>query len=211
MKASVVVGLRRALGKFLGAFGLLVALGAAPAAHASDWGCEVLLCLSNPAGPTAVAECVPPITQLWNALAHFQPFPTCGLASATGSYASLGTNYYNVCPAGTTALAAGAVAVQAPSAAALTNMGVYDSAAVQIGIGTGDGLLPQVGGDGFPLAMPDKTCVGGSPLGQVMVLTSSGTWTTATVYSQIVSLPPQASGSVIDVYVDSALYTQVRY
>jgi len=211
MGSSVVVGFRRAFGKFLGTFGLLVALGAMPAAHASDWGCEVLLCLSNPAGPTAVAECVPPITQLWNALANFQPFPTCGLASATGSYASPGMNYYNACPAGTTALAAGVMAVQATSAGAVSGVAVDGLAVVQVGIGTGDGLLPQVDGGGIASPMPAKTCVGGSPLGQVTVLTSSGTWSTATVYSQVVSLPAQASGSVIDVYVDSALYSQVRY
>lgn len=30
-------------------------------AFGDQWGCEVLLCLSNPAGPTAVKECEPPI------------------------------------------------------------------------------------------------------------------------------------------------------
>ena len=48
-------------------------------AQASDYGCKVLLCLANPAGPTAVAQCVPPITQLWRDLARVppNPFPTC--------------------------------------------------------------------------------------------------------------------------------------
>lgn len=51
------------------------------AAQAEDmWGCEVLLCLSNPAGPTAVSECKPPITKLWRHLAKGGSFPTCGLA-----------------------------------------------------------------------------------------------------------------------------------
>lgn len=48
-----------------------------PGAHADDWGCEVLLCLSNPAGPTAVSQCIPPIRKLWRSLARGHAFPTC--------------------------------------------------------------------------------------------------------------------------------------
>lgn len=63
--------------KFIKFFcGLLLACGAT-AAHADDWGCEVLLCMSNPAGPTAVAQCVPPINRLWDHLKRGKPFPTC--------------------------------------------------------------------------------------------------------------------------------------
>lgn len=46
-------------------------------AQASDWGCEVLLCLSNPGSPTEYAECVPPITKLYSHLAKGGSFPTC--------------------------------------------------------------------------------------------------------------------------------------
>lgn len=53
--------------------------GASPA-HADDWGCQVLLCLSNPNGPTAVAECVDPINKLWKELAKGHDFPTCTFA-----------------------------------------------------------------------------------------------------------------------------------
>jgi len=45
--------------------------------HADDWGCQVLLCLSNPGSPTEYAECVPPITKLWKHLAKGRSFPTC--------------------------------------------------------------------------------------------------------------------------------------
>ena len=31
---------------------------------ADEWGCTVVLCLSNPAGPTSVPECVPPVEEL---------------------------------------------------------------------------------------------------------------------------------------------------
>ena len=46
-------------------------------AYASDWGCPVILCLATPGSPTKYAECVPPITKLWNALAIGGSFPTC--------------------------------------------------------------------------------------------------------------------------------------
>jgi hypothetical protein len=54
-------------------------------ACASDWGCQVLLCLSNPGGPTQYAACVPPITKLWDELASGHAFPSCtegGVASS---------------------------------------------------------------------------------------------------------------------------------
>jgi len=46
-------------------------------AYASDWGCQVVLCLATPGSPTKYAECVPPITKLWNALAMGGGFPSC--------------------------------------------------------------------------------------------------------------------------------------
>lgn len=46
-------------------------------ARADDWGCQVLLCLSNPGGPTQYAACVPPIQRLWSELAKGGAFPTC--------------------------------------------------------------------------------------------------------------------------------------
>ncbi len=49
---------------------------AAPA-PASDWGCQVLLCISNPGGPMQYAACVPPITQLYDVLRSGGSFPTC--------------------------------------------------------------------------------------------------------------------------------------
>jgi hypothetical protein len=46
-------------------------------ARADDWGCEVVLCLSNPGGPTQYAECRDPIQKLWRELAKGHSFPTC--------------------------------------------------------------------------------------------------------------------------------------
>ncbi|MFC3162879.1 hypothetical protein [Ciceribacter thiooxidans] len=46
-------------------------------AHANDWGCQVILCLSNPGGATQFAECRPPVERLWRELAQGHSFPTC--------------------------------------------------------------------------------------------------------------------------------------
>ena len=37
----------------------------------------MVLCLATPGSPTTYAECVPPITKLWQALALGQGFPLC--------------------------------------------------------------------------------------------------------------------------------------
>ena len=111
--------------------------GATLAANASDYGCKVLLCLANPNGPTAVAECVPPITQLWDDLAHFRGFPTCDMASGPqgGSYASQGLDYYNVCPVGMSELGDGVFALKGKE---LPTFNFMAKASAYVGIGKGD-------------------------------------------------------------------------
>lgn len=56
----------------------------AGAAHADDYGCTVLLCLSNPQGPMAVSQCVPPIKRLYDDLSHGRGFPSCAMGSDDG-------------------------------------------------------------------------------------------------------------------------------
>lgn len=46
-------------------------------ARADEWGCQVILCLSNPGGPTQYGECRPPIEKLWSWLSRGRSFPTC--------------------------------------------------------------------------------------------------------------------------------------
>jgi len=54
-----------------------VALFAVSPAKADLWGCEVLLCMANPQGPTAASACVPPITRLWHHLGRGRSWPNC--------------------------------------------------------------------------------------------------------------------------------------
>ncbi|MFC3715139.1 hypothetical protein ACFONC_03115 [Luteimonas soli] len=48
------------------------------------WACEVAMCMSNPAGPMAVAECVPPIQKLQRELAKGHAYPVCPFVSSGG-------------------------------------------------------------------------------------------------------------------------------
>jgi len=57
-------------------------------AQADDWGCQVALCMANPAGPMALAECVPPMERLYNVLSHHGSWPNCTRSSAPQQAAS---------------------------------------------------------------------------------------------------------------------------
>ena len=170
-------------------------------AQASDYGCKVLLCLANPAGPTAVAGCVPPITQLWRDLTHIppRPFPICD--EARPAHAVQNTTYYDPCPDGTTALDDGGLALQ---------QGWPNGSQPAVGIGSGDTLAPS-NGDGVFLG--SKVCVGRS-VGQMWVMTGNGdnSWAGyVDVYDRIAILDPAMSPKVIDVYLNNALYRRIRW
>ena len=62
-----------------------LSIGCSGIANADDWGCQVLLCMANPNGATAVAACVPPIERLWNALKHGDGFPSCSFQDSQGN------------------------------------------------------------------------------------------------------------------------------
>jgi hypothetical protein len=175
------------------------AFGISAPSQASDYGCRVLMCLANPAGPTAVAQCVPPITQLWRDLARLRPFPTCD--EARPAIAVQNTTYYDPCPEGTTALDVGAFALQ---------QGTPDGTQPAIGIGSGDNVAPT-GGDGVLLG--SKVCVG-RQVGQAWVFTGSGdnSWAGfVNVYDRVAVLDPATSPNVVDVYLNDALYRRVRW
>ena len=169
------------------------------AANASDYGCRVLLCLANPAGPTSVAMCVPPITQLWRDLARIppNPFPSCD--EARPATAVQNETWYDPCPEQTTALTEGAYGV-----------GQGDPNAAFLGIGDGDTLRP--GSESAPI-LGRKVCVG-RLVGQAAVQIGYGADATsvlASVYDRVALLDPATSPRVIDVYLNNALYRRVRW
>lgn len=176
-------------------------------AHASDYGCKVLLCLANPNGPKAVSECNPPIDQLYDDLSHGRPFPSCDTSGS--SHAQQGFSYYDPCPDGTTALSSGTYAVQGTS----TPKSPYAySANAYLGIGTGDGLSPSGWSDGYS-GLSQKVCVG-KLVGQTMVTIGSGDdsqYVQAGVYDTVRLLDAQGSPRIIDVFINNQLYRRVRW
>lgn len=172
------------------------------------WGCEVLLCLSNPDGPEAVSECQPPIERLRRHLRHGHPFPSC--PSGGSSFAKPTSSYYDLCPAGKTELPAG-------------QFGAAFSAPRVVHAGIGDGsILSQSGNwgiSGISSPTPSKVCVG-HKMGQGMVylpMQDDAWWSSRQYqvrivwyYDQLTLLPAHQSPSAIDVFIDNARYRRVR-
>lgn len=179
-----------------------------------DWGCEVLLCLANPAGPTAVSACVPPIHRLWRELAKGHAFPSC--TQATGphghSYAQLVNSYYDPCPAGSTALPVMAWAeLVAPMSAALatTRSGgtsAFRAAAVD---GLYVGLAAEDTWSSGDDARGPKACVADHV--EDRVEWSGDSSRTIGRYGTIWVAWPSTSPRAIDVYIDDAFWERVRY
>ena len=211
--------------RLFAAFSVSAAATFSGAAHADNWGCEVLLCLSNPAGPMAVSQCVPPITRLYRAIfkPHPDPFPTCEQANDTsrggkgGNYARVEyNNYYDPCPAGTSALGAGANAVQGTAAQMQQQNqrgwmggGVFTS--FTTGIGEGSYANLGWGQDGG--SAQKKVCVG-NQLGTTTVTTGSS-WDdrqtfSVNVYDKVIYLDPVMNGFAIKVWQDNTLTRVIR-
>jgi hypothetical protein len=191
---------------------LFVSLGlVASPAFASRWGCEVLLCLSNPAGPTAVAECVSPIKKLWRALRKGKPFPTCDLQDgndADGTYARRGWTHYDPCPPGTTALPDGKLA--APASTQTNRFGAHVNArGVVRGVGSGENLRLVTDSRSGGSSLPQKVCVG-QMRGSAKTWNATG-YQSVALYDRLVTLNPHASPRVIDVYIDRQLWQRVRW
>lgn len=200
---------------------VLVGLLGGVSERADEWGCKVLLCLSNPSGPTAERECVPPIERLWDHLHRGGSFPTCQLSdgsgsAAAGTYVRQRVTHYDPCPAGTIALAPGARAASSQEAQQRRNRFGRDElyvATYATGIGSGDGFWPQAVATGTA-GLPPKVCVGtrtGTAWGEAP--NDDGTVATVPVelYDRVVRLPAHASPRVIEVYVDNTLAQRVRW
>lgn len=222
----------RALGVALGAgvmLGTTLALAQQPATGSvpmpvlqvqHDWGCEVLLCLSNPNGPKAVSQCEPPINRLYDELAHGHAFPSCTMSNgqnsqSAGAWVSLGWNFYDPCPAGMQPLPAGQYAL--PTSGAPRAMPGGAPLTVYAGIGDGSGIGQTMVNQGSVL--PPLVCVG-RQIGQQWVaiptyIATVGASQTQTVsagrYDAVTLVPPARSGAIFDVYVGGQLYRRVRW
>lgn len=177
-------------------------------ANADDWGCQVLLCLSDPRGPTTEAECRPPIHKLWDHLRKGRPFPNCDMAvnSQTGkrSYAKQVFDYYDPCPEGTK-----------PAGGYITTSTSSDRREwrkLKYGFSSHGRNNDSDSSYFGPGSLGQRACVG-NLLGSYNVWQGSGDSSdniTVQVYDQVVWQQPQ-SPRAIDVYIDEKFHQRVRY
>lgn len=179
-------------------FGLLVVGNAT----ASQLGCKCLLCLSNPAGPTAESECEPPIEELKKRLKKGKPFPKCDMSDGNdgSSWAQQTLNPYDLCPAGSK---------PAPANSAVA-LGAYDpiwkkykpSSTVEIS-------EPDTDDGGFisPSSLGPQACVG-NKVGSYYDFDAGYS---VGLYDSVAWQAPNSNPRAIDVYIDYKLYKRVRF
>jgi hypothetical protein len=193
----------------VGLAGLMVLASTHPVpARADDdsdnYGCKVVLCLSNPAsngGPRAPDTCAPAIDKLYHDLAHGRAFPQC---AGSGMDVKQVNTPFDPCPGGTAAAQPGAYVVQGQPR---TGKRAYGETGFDV---TGDPRQSEMGTDRGYIDGP-QACVG-QVLGTYDMF-NSGSYDDAvpvTVYDHIVWQQPQ-SPRAIDVYQGSQFQQRIHY
>jgi len=95
-----------------GLIALFILIVSVAVSVADEYGCKVLLCMSNPDGPKAVSECVPPIDKLLSDMSkpNFS-WPRCEEAESGGSRIVPTNERHEPCPNGYTENPAGIPAI----------------------------------------------------------------------------------------------------
>ena len=210
--------------RVLSSAALVAAALALPQAARASWGCEVLLCLANPAGPMAAPACVPPITRLYKAIfkAKPDPFPTCtmvdGSNSATsGNYASLvSDSYYDPCPTGLTALPTGTYGATGTyvQRTSFYPFGPGYEISSRVLVGFGESMQPDSSGDNGSSPLLPKACVG-AKVGESVYFEPTNPGEPAVVhqvnlYSPMVVQNPATTTYKFNIFVDNKLLHSVR-
>jgi len=180
-------------------------------AHASEYGCKVLLCLANPAsngGPKGVSECVSPINQLYDDLAHGRGFPSCDLADGNDgtSYARQTMNYFDPCPDRTKAATPGTGVVLGTPKTITQGGRNYPSYQTT---GTSAISESQYTNDYGNTTMGPQACVG-NLIGSYINGNQNSSYTQYGVYDKVIWQQPQSPRS-IDVYIDNKLQQRVHW
>ena len=185
-------------------------LGVFASSWASDYGCKVLLCLANPAsngGPKGVAECVPPINQLYHDLRKGRPFPTCDLADGNdgSSYARQVFDPYDPCPAPLQAAARGAYVVQGQKPAQSSLSKRWEGHSTYTLNGHPQISEPRISGEDSP---GHRACVG-KPVGSYTLGSYEDSYTVS-VFDKVVWQTAQ-NPRAIDVFIDNQWQQRVRW
>jgi hypothetical protein len=188
----------------------LFILGAAMSAHASDYGCKVLLCLANPAsngGAKGVVQCEQPINQLYHDLGKGRPFPTCDLADGNdgSSYARQVHDPYDPCPAPLQAAARGSYVVQGQRKADGNGLGWWGgNGSFEL---TGQPHVSEMQ-NGYRYGAGAQACVGKS-VGSYTVGTYDSAYT-VNVFDKV-AWQEARNPRAIDVFIDNAWQQRVRW
>lgn len=179
-----------------------------PAASADDWGCQVLLCLSDPRGPTTESACEAPISRLRRHLAKGRAFPACALAGDAerqqGTYGREVMDAYDHCPAGTRPVS-GAVATASAAGTAWRELPYQHS-------GAGDPdrarTLKQAAG-------PQQRACAGTLLGTFAAdanrQKTGPRRITVQVYDRVIWQKPHPSARAMDIFIDGAWHHRARF
>ena len=188
------------------------------------WGCQVFLCLANPNGPKAVAECVPPIDRLINECfkpkpKDRKPFPKCPQAGA-GNYSRVISSPWDPCELkGMTAAPRGWIAEGEPPESvwnfprhARRDTGkhtepVFNSQGA-VWVSSGD---DSSDGRWETSSAGTLACVRGEPTGRYTVCDSDGeSCRTVSVYREVVWQKPQP-WTAIDTYVGGSIWNRNHF
>jgi len=200
---------------------VLFSVTCASAVSASDHGCRVLMCISNPAGPTAVSECVPTIDKLKSDMAKpgFS-FPKCEEAESGGSRAVPSSSRYELCPDGFVELPRGVVALKDADYKKAVNPPKYITAKLH---GERSGFLEwnysmyfiSKGDDGDNT---DYIICGKGGSGSIDIAKSytdregdirHRVYENAVIYEEIALAKAIRASMVVDVYIDNKLYQRI--
>jgi hypothetical protein len=171
---------------------------------ASEFGCKILLCLSNPisnGGPKGIAECVAPITQLFNDLRKGHPFPTCDLSDGNdgSNYAKLTNDPYDFCPINLTPAYPLSHVIQGHKKTA--SKMIYLTSKLDYEL-NGEERISQSELD------PSRACVGAS-IGSYLVGNNEEGYL-VNVYDKVVWQSAQ-SPRVIDVYINRSFFQRIHW
>jgi len=182
-----------------------------PMAMAQDmFGCKVLMCLSNPAGPRAEPQCVDDINRLYRDLHRGRPMPSCSMASANssggGAQAVQRRVWHDECPTGTTALGLGVRAIQ--GSAPEGGVAYMSWGTAYTGIGD---TYTEIQSTFSEALVPQKVCVGNRVGVAVSEAVGDGSGDSVEIYDRVVLIDPASSPDVIDVLINGQLTNRVRY
>lgn len=187
-------------------------------AKADDYGCRVLMCMSNPHGPMAENECRPPIQKfiMGQAKKPKDPQPTCEEAQNTSMQMAM--RPYDQCPVGTSTLGQNAEAIQlSPQLYAQllqqlkpTPNRPWERTVVEM---PADTKVMRGIGEGSTNDSRNKVCVGQrlGPISFKVGTDDEAVVMTVDVFDRLTTMAPAATPRVMDIFVDQKLFRSVRF